>query len=124
MDDVLSRTSNDRVLREAVISHLGLSPVSSEDGQTTHVIVTNTSSASLQGSVSPQLAFGSSQFVVYTSNSVSTESNNTLVSQSTSSEHPLVVQVHQSGASMNEPLATRVHQSEVDDALNPSGGIN
>ena len=121
MDDVLHRISSDPVLREAVISHLGMSPVPSEDDQTTHATVTNTSSTSLQGAVSPQLASGSSHSVVYTSNSVITESNNTLVSQYTSSESALVAWVHQSGASMNEPSGC-VHQSEVNDALNPNGG--
>ena len=109
MDDVLSRISSDHVLGEAVISHLGLSLVSLE---TTHVTVANTSSDLLQSAVSSQLASGSSQSVVYTSNSVITESNNILVSQSASSERPLVVWVHKSGASTNNPLATRVHQSK------------
>ena len=116
-------------MREAVISHLGLSPVSAEDDSTTHVTNTNTSAALLQGVVSSQLASGSSQSVVYTSNSVidqrpGIDINNTLVSnshQSNSSESPLVARVHQSGASINDPLAARVHQSEVDDALNPNG---
>ena len=119
MDDILSRISDDPALREAVISHLGLSPIASEDGQRTHVTIANTSPASSQGAVSSELASGSSQSVVYTSHSVSSLSNNTLVSQSSNSMSPLAARVHQSGA--NDPLAARVHQSEVDDALNPDG---
>ena len=130
MDDVLNRISSDPGFREAVISHLGLSPASVEDDSTTHVTDTNTSAASLKEVVSSQLVAGSSQSVVYTSNSVidqrpGIDINTTLVSnshQSDSSESPLVAWVHQSGASMNDPLAAWVHQSVVDDALNPNEG--
>ena len=35
---------------------------------------------------------------------------------------PLVARVHQLGANINNPLAMREHQGDVNDAMNPNGG--
>ena len=112
MENILSRISSDPSLREAVLSQLGLGPVSSED-PLSHVRVTTTTTttttAALPSAVSSQLASGSSQPVVYSH-------------QSDNNDSPLAARVHQSGANTNDPLAARVHKSGVDDAINPSGG--
>ena len=60
MEEFLDRVSRDPLLREAIRSQLGLSPVSMEDSPS-HMRVINTSDASL---VSSQLASTSSQSVV------------------------------------------------------------
>ena len=37
---------------------------------------------------------------------------------------PLVARVHQLGANMNDPLVVRVHQGDVNDAMNPGHQID
>ena len=121
MEDVLSRISSDPVLREAVIAQLGLSSVTSEEEARTHVTKIDTSATSSQGVVSSQLA-ASRQSVVYT-RPVSTISTTSVTENQSVSNSPLAAWVHQVGASsMFDPLAVRVHQSEIHDAMNPNGG--
>jgi len=97
MDDVLSRTSSDPVLREAVVTQLGLTSTSSEHRVITPVTNVNTPTTSLQGVVSFQLA-SSSQSVAYTSSSVPVISVSTIETHQSDDESPLIVRAHQVGA--------------------------
>ena len=118
MDEFLSRISTDPSLREAVRTQLGLSSVSTEDSPS-HVRVTDTSPNS---SGSSQLASELSQPVVYTSTSINQQSGTADIPSSHQSDNsPLAARVRQFGA-MIDPLAARVHQGEVNDAMNPNGG--
>ena len=119
--DLISRISGDPALREALCSQLGMSPASTEDLHS-HVSGTNTS-------VSSQSASGSSTSSnISVSTAVDQQSGAADTPpvdenhQSSSNDSPLVVRVHQLGANINDPLAARVHQSEVNDAINPNGG--
>ena len=120
MEDFLDRISRDPSLREAVWSQLGLSPVSMEDSPG-HVRIINTSDTS---SVSLQLVSTSSQSVMYTSNSMNQQAGtaDTPSYQSDSNNSPLPARMYQSGANMNNPLASQVRQGEVSNAMNPNGG--
>ena len=119
--DLISRISGDPALREALRSQLGMSPASTEDLHS-HVSGTNTS-------VSSQSASGSSTSSnISVSTAVDQQSGAADTPpvdenhQSSSNDSPLVARVHQLGANINDPLAARVHQSEVNDAMNPNGG--
>ena len=82
----------------------------------TYMTVAITYTAFQQGVASSQMALESSQGFTYTVLTQWSGTNTTLVSQSTSGESPLVAWVHQFGASMNDPLAAKVHQNEDSDS--------
>ena len=122
----MNRISGDLALIEALRSLLGMSAVSTED-LSSHVSVTNNSVTS---SLSSQSATGLS---VSTSISVSTSmdqqcgaANIQLVDNShqfINNDSPLAVRVHQLGAYIYDPLAGWLRQGDVNDGVNPNGGI-
>ena len=97
-----------------------MSPTSTED-LPSHVSGTNTS-------VSSQSASGSSTSLNISVSTAMDQQSGAAdtqpvdgTHQSSSNDSPLVARVHQSGANINDPLAVQVHQSEVNDAMNPNG---